>query len=658
MARDPKMSTYEYSDFSSMVKNEWALFLENGQVSKKIRSEILHSWDRSKDFGVNPYKRQIEQIVKDSDLVDNKSKNERLLSIARPDLQYLEDLVSGTETIITISDHNGLLLEMYGDQQILKEGRKIHFMPGAIWSEEIGGTNAVGTVIKSRKPEQILFSEHFCSGWQDWVCAAAPIIHPLTKELLGVLDISGKWKNVNHHTLSLAISKSQKISKIIGGSFYLSTLESNPFLRTTFDTCDDGVIIIDAKKQILQVNQKMKTLLQSSQFTYIEEWPELNKVVDDVLSENNRLVEEKIMLSSKKHTFICSAQQVLVDNIILGAVLRFRERMPLLKMNNHPSTPLSRDATTRYTFSNMIGTSPAFTKVVKNANKAAMLDSTLFLSGETGTGKEVFAQAIHQASKRNEKPFIAINCGAIPRDLIESELFGYEAGAFTGAKGKGSPGKFEMAHGGTIFLDEIGDMPLTAQIHLLRILEEKTVTRIGSARPIPIDVRVIAATHKNLLAAVRKGEFREDLYFRLRVIQLRLPALRERISDISHLVQHFVDQLSPQFGVSNIEIPQDTFEYLQQYSWPGNIRELKNVIEQSLFNMEGTILLPNDLPQELLEVIENPNESEKEKLIDAILKESGSIAKAATRLGISRATMYRKLKQYQIDTETMKENIN
>ncbi|HHW38988.1 MAG TPA: sigma-54-dependent Fis family transcriptional regulator [Bacillales bacterium] len=658
MAWDPKLSTYEYSDFSSMVKKEWAVFIDNGQVSNKIRSEILHSWDRSKVFGVDPHKRKIEQIVKESDLVDNQSKNEKLLSIAQPDLKYLADIVSRTETIITISDNNGLLLEMYGDQQILKEGRKIHFMPGAIWNEEVGGTNAVGTVIKSRQPEQIVFSEHFCSGWQDWVCAAAPIIHPLTKELLGVLDISGKWKNVNHHTLGLAISKSHKISKMIGGSFYLSTLESNPFLRTAFDSFDDGVILIDSKKQILQVNQKMETLLQSSQLSSIEEWPELNKIVGYVLFGYNKNVEEEINFSPKNHKFICSVQQVLVDNNILGAAIRLRESKSLTKMNNNISTPLGRNTTTRYTFANMIGSSPSFSKVVKSAYKAAMLDSTLFLSGETGTGKEVFAQAIHQASKRNDKPFIAINCGAIPRDLIESELFGYEAGAFTGAKAKGSPGKFELAHGGTIFLDEIGDMPLTAQIHLLRILEEKMVTRIGSARPIQIDVRVIAATHKNLMAAVRKGEFREDLYFRLRVIQLRLPALRERILDIPYLVQHFIDQLSPQFEISNVNITQETMKCLQQYLWPGNIRELKNVIEQSLFNMEGDTLFPNDLPQELLEVIENPNESEKEKLIDAIIMESGSISKAANRLGISRATMYRKLKQYEIDTETFKENIN
>lgn len=655
MAWIPKVTTYEYSEFSNIIQKEWSFFIEKGQVSKNIRSEIQYSWNRSKDFGVDPFKSKIEKIVKDTVLMDNREKNEKFLSIARPELKNLADLVSGTETIITVSDKNGLLLEMYGDGQILKEGQNIHFMPGAIWSEEVAGTNAVGTVLKSKQPDQIMYTEHFCAGWQDWVCAAAPIIHPLTNELLGVFDISGKWRSVNQHTLSLAIAESQKIAKTISGSIYLSTLENNPFLHTTFDSFDEGVIFIDSKKQILQINQKMKNLLTSISITAIEEWPELNELAEDVLFGKCKMAEEEISFS-KNQKFICSIQPVLFEHGILGAVIRLRERKIVTNTNPHPPL-LDGNATTRYSFSNMIGTSTSFLKVVKKARKAAMLDSTLFLSGETGTGKELFAQAIHQESKRKNKPFIAINCGAIPKDLIESELFGYEAGAFTGAKAKGSPGKFEQAQGGTIFLDEIGDMPLNAQVHLLRILEEKTVTRIGSAKPIKIDVRVIAATHKNLMEAVRKGEFREDLYYRLQVIQLKLPALRERTSDIPHLAQFFAEQLSPQFGISNIEISKEALEFLKQYSWPGNIRELKNVMEQSLFNMEGTILSPNDLPQELLEAVIDDNESEKERIIDAIFQESGSISKAAAKLGISRATMYRKLKHYEIDTEIFKKAI-
>ena len=260
----------------------------------------------------------------------------------------------------------------------------------------------------------------------------------------------------------------------------------------------------------------------------------------------------------------------------------------------------------------MIGSSKEFTAIVKKAQKASSIDSTLFLAGETGTGKELFAQSIHQASNRREKPFVAINCGAVPHGLFESELFGYEPGAFTGAKSKGNPGKFELAQGGTIFLDEIGDMPLDVQVHLLRILEERVVTRLGGDKPISLDVRVIAATHKNLPEAVRKGEFREDLLYRLRVIQLRIPALRERISDVPAMVYHFINKMSEEFGKQDIVVPADTMQFLTQYHWPGNIRELKNVIQQSLFNMEGNMLTPFDLPPELLEHPREEDEKERE----------------------------------------------
>ena len=296
----------------------------------------------------------------------------------------------------------------------------------------------------------------------------------------------------------------------------------------------------------------------------------------------------------------------------------------------------------------MVGSSTDFIDIVKKARKASLIDATLFLSGETGTGKEVFAQAIHQASNRCKHPFVAINCGAIPHGLFESELFGYESGAFTGAKTKGNPGKFELAQRGTIFLDEIGDIPLDLQVHLLRILEERVVTRIGGDKPIPLDVRVIAATHKNLAEAVKKGEFREDLYYRLSVIQMRIPSLRERIYDVPALVNHFIEDISGQFGKKDIRIHPDTMECLTQYTWPGNIRELKNVIQQALFNSEGNIVFPFDLPPELVERIE---ENEKETLIEAMIRENGNITKVAKTLCISRSTIYRKIKQYQLKPE-------
>lgn len=659
MTRKLNLSNFEFKEVISSIQNAWYTFVEEGQSAKEmIRPEILTSWERSRNFGVDPFKMKIEKMLEKLDLMNSHQKNRRLLEIAQPEMKYLAECVQGSETIITISDKNGLLLDMNGDHDVLKEGEKIHFMPGAIWSEEVGGTNAVGTVIKSHKPVQILFNEHFCTGWHDWFCAAAPILDPLTNELLGVLDISGKWKNVNSHTLGLAISKANQISNSIGKVIYQDSLQGNPFLAATVGSFEEGIFIVDTKKKILKMNENARVYFRDRAITSISHLPALEQLVELVLHGKENVVKQEITLYEDKQKFVCSVHPVLVDDRVLGAIIRFFESSVPSSTVKRTSGQVQERSTTRYTFDHMMGSSPTFIKVVNHARKAAMLNSTLFLSGETGTGKELFAQAIHQASERRDKPFIAINCGAIPRELIESELFGYEPGAFTGAKSKGSAGKFEVAQGGTIFLDEIGDMPLTVQVHLLRILEEKVVTRIGGSKPIPIDVRVIAATHKNLMEAVRKGKFREDLLFRLRVIQLRLPALRERTSDIPILAAHFLQQLGPQYGKTNISVHPETMKCLQAYPWPGNIRELKNVMEQSLFNMEGDVLLPYDLPPEFHDMQENPLETEKDQLIESIRMAGGSIGQAAQKLGISRATMYRKIKQYGITAEEYKEQYN
>ncbi|GMA65079.1 sigma-54-dependent Fis family transcriptional regulator [Alicyclobacillus fastidiosus] len=635
-------------DFTTSIQKAWYDYVEKGlNSSKLIRRDIFHSWERSRGFGVDPYQQQVKAVLTNDDLINRREKNKTLLSFAIPDTEYLSDFIVGSETIITIADKNGLILNSFGDNSILNKGEKIRLMPGAVWSEEVAGTNAIGTVIKTKKPVQVFFMEHFCNGWHDWFCAAAPILNPISNELIGVFDISGKWKNIHPHTLGLSISKANEISKSIEKNVYQYCLLGNPFLETQWGEWDDGIILADVNKRVVKMNAKSECFLRKRIHT-LDDIPEFNQLVTYVLQEDQKVVEQEITLSEGRCRFICSIYSVMMDEDLIGFGIRLRESPSLLRGMKSISVERKDQSSTRYTFDHMIGSSPAFLKVVQQAKKAAMLDSNLFLAGETGTGKELFAQSIHQASRRRNKPFVAINCGAIPRELIESELFGYEPGAFTGAKSKGSYGKFELAHGGTIFLDEIGDMPLNLQVHLLRVLEEKCVTRIGGEKPIPLDIRVIAATNKNLMEAVQKGEFRRDLVHRLQVIQIKLPALRERSMDIPSLAQYFLQRLAPQFGKSNVIVDPETIRILQQYSWTGNIRELKNMIEQSLFNMEENTLLPCDLPSDLLDMVENPLKSERNLIISMIQQMDGSIPRAAVKLGISRATMYRKVKQYGI----------
>lgn len=278
----------------------------------------------------------------------------------------------------------------------------------------------------------------------------------------------------------------------------------------------------------------------------------------------------------------------------LGVVVTMREIKTVHRLVNQMV-----GAQACFTFDDIIGNSPGLREVVDLAKQVASSDSTILLQGESGTGKEMFAQAIHSHSNRNNGPFVAINCAAIPRDLVESELFGYEAGAFTGAKRGGRPGKFELVNGGTIFLDEIGDMPLETQVKLLRVLQQKQIIRVGGQKAIPIDIRVIAATNKDLGQEVERGNFREDLYYRLNVIPINIPPLRERGEDLVILASHMVEKLSRQLGKRLTGIAPEAMECLKKYPWTGNVRELVNVLERAVNIAAGTSILRKHLPEKI-----------------------------------------------------------
>jgi transcriptional regulator with PAS, ATPase and Fis domain len=325
-------------------------------------------------------------------------------------------------------------------------------------------------------------------------------------------------------------------------------------------------------------------------------------------------------------------------------------------------------------FKDVIGESQEIAKVIKVASLAASGNSNILLEGESGTGKEVFAQAIHNRSERRKGPFVAVNCGAIPRELIGSELFGYSEGAFTGAKRGGRPGKFELAARGTLFLDEIGDMPLEQQVALLRVLQDRKITRIGDDKIIPVDFRVICATNKNIVEEIDKGNFRQDLYYRINVVTITLPPLRDHPDDIPKLVNHFLGIIGREWGNKVLGVDQEVIEYLKEYDWPGNIRELQNVVER-MINMseDGLIRLehvPSSIsrlhrnlfhqePSSISRAVKVYNEREKRKQILAenetqeilklLTKHGGNITEVAREMRVSRNTVYRKMRHYAID---------
>lgn len=643
-------------EYNASVNQIWKHYQELGKYSGEgLRKPIIGSWENSKKLGISPFQNRNHEMVNGNDLEERLEKNAELLSFAAPQMNHLSDLLIESKTMLSIVDQQGTILHSSGEQNVLKKAEKIDIYNGGIWTEKSAGTNAVGLVLRTKQSSQVLYSEHFCEKNHDWFCAAFPILYPYTNELLGVINIAGADHQVNPKKIQYIFSAANQISETIRQYFFKHALQNHLFLNTALEGVEEAVLIVDNGKSVVEKNRAAQSHSILSKLQTTTTIPSLNRLVEAVLQTGQALMREAVKVDSQKQPFICSIYPVTFQADTLGAVIFFRKNTvsPTLTVKKPDSPRSTKTKTTRYSFDDMVGSSKEFAAVVKKARKASSIDSTLFLSGETGTGKEVFAQSIHQASDRCRHPFVAINCGAIPRGLFESELFGYEPGAFTGAKSIGQQGKFEMAQGGTIFLDEIADMPLELQVHLLRILEERAVTRLGGNKPIPLDVRVIAATHKNLAKAIEKGEFRQDLMYRLQVIQLRIPALRDRTSDIPALVNHFIRKMSNEFGKQEIVVQEGTMQYLTQYTWPGNIRELKNVIQQALFNMEGKQLTPFDLPPELMKQPE-PGGDEKERLIEALVKENGNVTSAAKLLNISRATMYRKMKQYQLTAENGK----
>ena len=390
--------------------------------------------------------------------------------------------------------------------------------------------------------------------------------------------------------------------------------------------------------------------------------------IKDAILNHKDLVNKDIVLQSLKNNYICEILPFIYESESDGYIILIREGKRILRTANS-----YKNSATRYTFDSIIGKSPQIQSAIEQCKAISQNHSTVLIAGESGCGKELFAQSIHNASPRANDPFIAVNCGAIPKNLIESELFGYEGGAFTGSSKGGAAGKFELANGGTIFLDEIGEMPLDMQVHLLRVLQERKIPKIGSKAPIDVDIRVIAATNKDLKEEVNKGRFRSDLYYRLNVIPIKIPPLKDRIGDIPILLDYFLKEKSKKLSKEIPNISQDLFKKLITYCWPGNIREFENFVE-NLVALNGITSyqleledchcltydnLGNRISEENNNEVNEHLESESVNVTPLILLEqqeikkalqlyNGNMTKVSKALGISRNALYNKVNRYNI----------
>ena len=434
-------------------------------------------------------------------------------------------------------------------------------------------------------------------------------------------------------------------------------------METIFNSLDAGVITCIKSGEICEANKYAIEMFGFGEKALKEMKAEqlfkgFDIVKECILAKKNYIGED-VLVNTKKNKlyYNLSAYPILDESgAIIQFILVFREMKRVRKLTGKI---LSSRAI--YTFDKIIGINKDFINVVDYSKRISDSKSTILIMGESGSGKEVFAQSIHNQSNRKEEAFVAVNCSAIPRTLIESELFGYEEGSFTGARHGGYAGKFEIADGGTIFLDEIGDMPVDMQMKLLRVIEENLIVRIGSVNPIPIDVRIIAATHRNLFDDVNKGRFRKDLYYRLNVLPIYLPPLRERVDDIPFLADYFMKSISKRLNKKVVEMPEEYMRYLMDYSWPGNIRELENIIEliintQTLcYSLWEKNSRPININNKVEEQSFNLQEIEKTTIIKALLRFNGKISEAAKSLGVARNTLYRKMDTYNIDRSILEQ---
>ncbi len=489
-------------------------------------------------------------------------------------------------------------------------------------------------------------------------------------EVVGVIGISAcdkEQEKILSRKKDQYFSFLNRMADLIGSKIGEVTLfeqasARNQELETIIQNVDNGVLCVNKDGKISQVNNKAIELLGRKN----DDKPLSGKLLKDIWPESLLLQainqnreyndqEEFFKTSGETKRFMSSVHLIKKEGEILGAVGSFSDLEVV-----HRSVYRIMERPENISFADIIGNSSTLENAKQKAKKVASSDSTVMILGESGTGKELFARAIHNASNRNNFPFVSINCSAIPETLLESELFGYEPGAFTGADKKGKPGKMELAHKGTLFLDEIGDMPLFLQAKLLRALQEKKTTRLGGVKTRDINIRIVTATNKNLEDLIEKNLFREELFFRLNVVPIVLPPLRERIEDIPELTEQFLTVFNNRFGKNILGFATSALENLKLHSWPGNVRELENLVEFAINFSEGPYINLDVIKERLqtgstttanqdkVSLKKMVKKFEKETLLNFLEKngwDEGGKARTAEELGISRATLYRKISQ-------------
>ncbi|RWD47148.1 sigma-54-dependent Fis family transcriptional regulator [Mesorhizobium sp.] len=661
------LSNIDYDERATM--RAWESFLADDPKCARdpvhpshVRSLIHDSWHRSATGGINA--QGIEApLSSDRDEIEYLTRaNAELLSAARRSFASLGQLLDGTGAMLVLADSDGVLIDAIGDKKTLHDGMDIHLAIGGKWNEDAVGTNGIGTALWTGEPTFVHAAEHFCAGIKSWTCAGAPIRDPLDGKIIGVVDLSGYSPIFRPHNTALVAATARQIEKALAEQqqeqrtrLLEAFISSAPSYRRK-----DGLVIVDHRGRAIFCNnvpdgettEMMDGPMEPGRGRWLMNLPSSGSDAD-------------LIRALPAHLRSCHITPLKLDGDLRGAALVF------------PSVPAVSSAAVVHREVNkhlqdavamIVGESEALQAAIDVACRVARSGSvtSLLVEGETGVGKELFARLVHAGSRRTANdPFIAMNCGAITRDLFGSELFGHVAGAFTGASREGKPGVFELANGGVLSLDEIGELPLEIQPFLLRVLEERVVHRIGDSRGRPVDVRLVASTNRDLKQEIAAGRFRRDLYYRIGAVSITVPPLRERGEDVLLLIEHFNRQIATAAGEDPLEFSREALNALLSYGWPGNVRELKNLIGRLHVLTRGRDVRLRDLPEEITasgsgseagsdssasahELGGTLVEAERQAMKNALAAEGGNLSRVALRLGISRPTLYRKLDQYGI----------
>ncbi|EIT71180.1 MULTISPECIES: sigma-54-dependent Fis family transcriptional regulator [Hydrocarboniphaga] len=663
------------------------------RVGREVQHEapITNSWTRCvNDHRLDPSKLYAPTVIGSLDLKDRQTQHEDLVQIAAAEMDSLYDQISGSGYALLMTDASGVILCERVDPTLRKMFRSAGLLIGADWSENREGTNGIGTCIAENRPVTVHRADHFRARHIGLSCTGAPIRDP-GGSLVAVLDASSVSSHDTRasqmHTMALVNLSANLIEKCL----FLRRQQNHTILRfhsrpELVNLLHDGALTLSGDGTVIAADDTAVRLLGASNRL---------DLVGRPLSEIFDVRAEDLMAGSRTHQAIWPVRDlrrgrryfVSLHEPQRGRFLdasesfdrsfeHLREPQRQAASESNLVRPMLQSVAqppkNALTLDDLAGEDPQMLRNVRSARRIADSMVSVLIQGPTGSGKEVFARALHLASSRAPQNFVAVNCAAIPETLIESELFGYKAGAFTGARKDGMRGKVLQASGGTLFLDEIGDMPLLLQTRLLRVLEEHEVVPLGSETPIKVDIRVICASHRNLREMIAKGQFREDLYYRLNGITLELPSLAQR-SDRDRLIREVFSIETA--GGRPAAMEAEAFQCLMDYNWPGNVRELRNVIRTALAICEGGVITRLDLPRELREAAaeaeaapvlavpgasattaavaeaasSNPLEAaEKEALLSAIDANRWNMSLTAQQLGMSRNTLYRKLKRHRI----------